>query len=104
MSAVSHSRHVCSATQQTCLPCDTAGVAAASHSMSAVWHSGHVCRVTQQTCPTLLASQNHGGMSQEGRGLCRKQMRWTLNDYLLPGLDTCLMPEAQNWTDLNYSL
>ena len=43
-SAVSHSRHVCCVTQQTCLPRDTAD-------MSAVPHSRHVfCCVTQQTC------------------------------------------------------
>ena len=68
MSAVSHSRHVCCVSQQTCLLCHTADMSAVSHSrhvccvtqqtcllchtadMSAVSHSRHVCCVPQQTC------------------------------------------------------
>ena len=43
MSAVSHSRHVCCAKQQTCLLSHTAGT-------SAVLHTRHGCCVTEQTC------------------------------------------------------
>ena len=43
IAAVPHSRHVCCVTQQTCLLCHTAD-------MSAVSRSRHVCCVTQQTC------------------------------------------------------
>ena len=35
-------------------------------------------------------------------GLCRKQKLWTHIYYLVPDLDTCLIAEAQNWTDLKY--
>ena len=42
MSAVSHSRHVCCVTLQTCALCHTAD-------MSAVPHSRHACCFTQQT-------------------------------------------------------
>ena len=42
MSAVSHSRHVCRLTQQTCLLCHTADISVASHSR-------HVCCVTSFT-------------------------------------------------------
>ena len=42
MSAVSHSRHACCVTQQSCLLCHTAN-------RSAVSHSRHVCSLTRQT-------------------------------------------------------
>ena len=33
--------------------------------------------------------------------LCRKQKLWTQMYDLVLGLDTCLGPEARNWTNLN---
>ena len=36
--------------------------------------------------------------------LCRKQKLWTQVCASLLDLDICPTPEAQNWTDLNYSL
>ena len=59
MSAVSHSRNICCATQRTRLLCHTADMSAVLHSrhvccdaadISALSHSRHVCCVTQQTC------------------------------------------------------
>ena len=60
MSAVSHSKHVCCFTQQTCLLCHTADISAFLRSrhcllcrtadVSAVSHRRHVCCVKQQTC------------------------------------------------------
>ena len=73
--------HVWRVSQQTLLLCETAAMSASSHSrhvycvtqqtLSAVSHSSHVCCVTQQTCllcPSRLATQNHGFVSQQGRG------------------------------------
>ena len=92
MSAVSHSRHVCSVTQQTYVLCDTVGMSAVSHSgqvccvkkqtcllcdtadMSAVSHSRHVCCVTQQTC-LLCYTADMSDMSHSGRACCRTQLR-----------------------------
>ena len=63
LSAVSHSRHVCCGTQQTCLPCDPAD-------MSGVTHRRHVCWVAEQTC--LLC--HTAGMSSVSRRKHVKQL------------------------------
>ena len=65
MSAVSHSRHVCCVTQQTCLRRHTAD-------MSAVSHSRHVCWVTQQTC-LLCHTANMSAMSHSRHVCCVTQ-------------------------------
>ena len=48
MSAVSHSRHACCVTQQTCMLCHTADMSVASHSRH-VSHRRHVRCVTRQS-------------------------------------------------------
>ena len=66
MSAVSHRRHVCCVTQQTCLLCHSAD-------MSAVSHSRHVCCVTQQTC-LLCHTADMSAVSHSSHVCCvRKQ-------------------------------
>ena len=78
--------------------------------------------------PLLLAKQNHGFASWQGRGkplhandaIVRYatyktyitqnhgfvlQMKLsTQTHYVLLDVDTCFTPEAQSWTDLNYRL
>ena len=91
-------------TQQTCLRCDAAdNVCCLAKQTCLVWKSRHVRCVRQQTCllcdtadmPPLACDTKPwfcvagGG----GGGLPRKL-----------DLNTCLTPEAQNWTDLNYIL
>ena len=89
MSAVSHSKHVCSVTQQTCLLCHTADISAASHSRHvccitrqtvllchtadthAVSHSRHVCCVTLQTCLMCHTADMSCCVTQQTRLLCR---------------------------------
>ena len=56
--------------------------------------------------PPLLATQNHSFVSKEG-GTVTNLIANKALDTNLPfklDLDTCLTPEAKNWTDLNYSL
>ena len=72
----------------------------------------HDATVGYSTYKTYMA-QNLGFVSNLGRGLppllmrhkttvvCCKQKLWTQIDHLLLDLDTCLTPEAKNWTDVN---
>ena len=73
--------------------------------------------MTQQTCAPLLATQNHGFVPQEGGGTLPPPPATQDHGFVsqeggahaLPleqklDLDTCLTPEAQTWTYLNYRL
>ena len=115
MSAVPHSKHVCCVTQQTCLSClrhktmvlprrrggasppmPTAQLSATAHRRLRLRKTLVLRRRRGGASPSLPATQNHS--------LCRKQNPWTQIDDSLLDLDTCLMPEAQSWTDLNCTL
>ena len=71
-----------------------------------------LCDTTDMT--PLLATQHHRFVSQEGgtrpppstqnHAVVSQTKLWTLVYDLLLDLDTCLAPEAQKWTDFNYSL
>ena len=76
MLAVSQSRYIWRAMQQTCLLCRAVGIPSVSHSrhvfvtMLAALHNGHVCCITQQTCPAVRHSRHVCRVAQQTRLLC----------------------------------
>ena len=119
MSAVSHSRHVCRGKQlfdtADMPPCDTKPwfcVAAGKGQAVPPWPR-HKCpprhiRDVHYAKPWFCVASGEGLapplLQHKTTVVCPKQSIWRLINDLLLDLNTCLTPEAQNWTDLNCRL
>ena len=125
MSAVQHSRHVCCVTQQTCLLCDrgrlpreptqksgfaSQEVGRQASPSPATQNPGkaHLTRLTRREHLQFGVAGGggclHPLLQHKTAASCRKQQLWTRIYHSLLDLDTCLTPEAGNWTDLNCRL